>query len=539
MKKIIAADLFCGAGGTSTGLAQACRAAGVDVELLAINHWQIAIDTHAAAHPWAKHKCASLDHLRPQEVIPGGRLHLLVASPECTHHARARGGRPVNDQSRATAWHICKWAQELYIDNILIENVREFREWGPLGANGKPLKSRKGETYMAFLNTLRSLGYTVEDRVLNAADFGDPTTRERLFIQARRRGKITWPEPTHSARPAEMFFGKTKRWRAAKEIIDWSIPNQSIFERKKPLAPTTMRRILAGMEKFNAHLQPFIVTLRNHVAPRSAEEPIPTITGGGNHVGLCEPFVLQQQSGGAPRKTDDPLPTVATKGAIALVEPFLLNIDHQGGNGSCVRSTEEPLSTVTSKQRAALVEAFLVQAGGPTGKARQPRSIEDPLATVVTENHTALVEPFLVEVAHGTKEGDTETRRARSIENLVPTVLSSNRLGLVEPFITKFYRTGVSKSVDEPLDTVTTRDRFGLVQPEWNGYRLDIRFRMLQPSELAAAQGFPSDYPFTGNKSQVVKQIGNAVPVNLARALCSALLADYAAPSRKGLEARA
>ena len=154
LKLIHAVDMFCGAGGTSTGLALACRDAGIQVDLLAINHWQIAIDTHTAAHPWARHLCASLDHVRPLDVVPKGRLHLMVASPECTHHSVARGGRPVNDQSRATAWHVLKFAQELYIDNILIENVREFRDWGPIGANGKPLKSKKGETYRAFISMI-------------------------------------------------------------------------------------------------------------------------------------------------------------------------------------------------------------------------------------------------------------------------------------------------------------------------------------------------------------------------------------------------
>jgi DNA (cytosine-5)-methyltransferase 1 len=497
MKKIRAADLFCGAGGTSTGLALACREAGIEVDLLAINHWQIAIDTHSASHPWARHMCASVDHINPRDVVPGGRLHILCASPECTNHSIARGGRPINDQSRATAWQILKWAQELYIDNILIENVREFRDWGPIGANGKSLKSRKGETFRAFIASLQSLGYRVEHRILNAADYGDPTTRERLFIIARRGNKsIQWPGTTHSRDGGRELFGHKKPYRTAREIIDWAIPNPSIFTRKKPLAPTTMARIIAGIEKFNPQLEPFIVTLRQHVAPRGVDEPVPTVSAQGTHLGLCEPFVLQQQSGGAPRSTGEPLPTVATKGAIALAEPVLVKVTH-----------------------------------GKQSDGR-PQTLDKPLPTVTTHNGVGLAEPYLVPIdQQGSREAGT-----RSVDEPVPTITTKARMALAEPCIVKYYGTAKAATVDEPLDTVTTKDRFGLVQPEMNGYRLDIRFRMLQPHELASAQGFPNDYKFTGTKSDVVKQIGNAVPVHLAQALCASLLEDYA-PKLKAIPA--
>jgi DNA (cytosine-5)-methyltransferase 1 len=522
-RTITAVDMFCGAGGTSTGLALACRDAGLPVKLLAINHWTIAIETHTAAHPWADHMCASLDHVRPVEAVPGGRLHLLVASPECTHHARARGGRPMNDQSRATAWHIAKWAQELYIDNILIENVKEFVEWGPLGANGKPLKSRKGETFKSFLGVLRSLGYNVEYRILNAADYGDPTTRERLFIQARRGNKpILWPAPTHSATGASTLFGKTRKYRTAREVIDWKLRNPSIFSRKKPLADATMARILAGLKKFNPQLEPFIVTLRNHVAARSMDEPVPTITGGGTHLGLCElePFVIGQQSGATPRHVDDPMPTVATKGAISVVEPFIVQVTHGEGDSGRPQTVDKPLPTLTTKNGFGFVEPFIVPQFGES----TPRSVERPLGTVTTTSRgVGLVEPFIVPIDQQSG-GDNGTR---SVDEPLSTIVTKARHAIAEPFLTKFYGTAKASSVDEPLDTVTTKDRFGLVMPVVNGQALDIRFRMLQPHELARAQGFPDGYAFQGNKSEIVKQIGNAVPVNLARALCSSLIEDY------------
>ena len=156
---IQAVDLFCGAGGTSTGLIQAADNLGYQVDLTAINHWTTAIATHSTNHPGTRHLCESLDNVEPRKLFPEGRINLLVASPECTHHSRARGGKPCSDQSRSGAWRIVEWANALYIDNILIENVPEFESWGPLGANGKPLKSKKEEAFQAFKIALKSLGY--------------------------------------------------------------------------------------------------------------------------------------------------------------------------------------------------------------------------------------------------------------------------------------------------------------------------------------------------------------------------------------------
>lgn len=420
MNTILAADLFCGAGGTSTGLLLAAERLGLDVNLLAINHWEIAIATHSANHPHATHLCESLDGVDPRKVVPGRRLDLLMASPECTHHSKARGGKPRSDQSRASAWHVLRWAEALHIESILIENVEEFKTWCPLGENGQPIERLKGKTYLAFLAALRSLGYHVSERVLCCADYGDPTTRRRLFILARKGKRVRWPEPTYAKGGEESLFGKKQKWRAAREIVDWSFPSQSIFSRKKPLSSNTIRRIEAGLRKF---------------------------------CGL--PFVIGQQSCAAPRLIDHPLPTIAAAGAISLIEPFL--VEYHGasypGGGERVRSVDEPM----------------------------------------------------------------------------PTVATSNQFGLIEPFLVEYYGTGGAASVDAPLSTQTTKDRFGLAQPlvfDAGGqkYLLDIRFRMLQPHELAAAMSFPKDYLFAGNREEKVKQIGNAVPVLTAAALCEALL---------------
>jgi site-specific DNA-cytosine methylase len=419
---IKAADLFCGAGGASTGLIRAAQAFGCTVELLAVNHWPVAVETHTLNHPGVKHMCEAVERIDPRKAVPGGRLHLLLAGPECTHHSTARGGRPINDQSRATAWHILKWAQELYIDNILIENVPEFRQWGPLGANGRPLKSKKGQTYRAFLDALRSFGYRVEDRVVNAADYGDPTTRQRLFILAQRGQKrVAYPVATHSRTGGPTLFGKTRKWRAAREVIDWSVAGRSIFNRKKPLAPATMARILAGLEKFGGpELKPFLVVLR-----KSLDAP-----------------VLVDAAHGSTRRAAS----------------------------SRTRSLDEPLGTVTGRR-------FAVAAA--VHRPNVARSALHDIDITATHGH------------------DRALRRLRGRRAVHHEIQRHGEDGAVR-------RTRSTRSAP--------RDRFGLVQPVIDGYVLDIRFRMLQPHELAAATSFPKEYQFVGKKEDVVKQIGNAWP---------------------------
>ena len=483
MKTIYAADLFCGAGGSSTGLKHACDALGFKLNLLAVNHWDIAIATHSKNHPYAKHICESLDNVDPRKAVPRGFLDILIASPECTHHSNARGGKPCSDQSRASAWHVLRWAEALRIDNILIENVKEFQSWGPLSLNGRPMKTRKGETFRAFLIALESLGYKVDARVLNAANYGDPTTRERLFILARRgRKPIFWPEPTHTPDGRSSLFGKTKRWRTAREIIDWSIQGQSIFERKKPLAKNTMNRIVAGLRKFcSKDLEPFLVMLYGTGEARSIDRPTPTVTTSGNHAALCEPF---------------------------LVEYY--------GTGQA-RSINKPVGTVTTKDRLGLCQPFIIGAGGPE-RAGRPRGIDKPLNTVMCKNSSALVQPFIIPTNHG------KDKRSHSINKPMPTITSVDAWGVIEPFILGQQSCSAPRSVDKPIPTVAAAGAIALIKPELKGCKLDIRFRMLKPHELARAMSFDDSYQFEGNREAQVKQIGNAVPVMLAKELCRSLL---------------
>jgi DNA (cytosine-5)-methyltransferase 1 len=493
LKTIRAADLFCGAGGTSEGAREACVELGYSLELTAINHWDIAVATHSQNHPTARHLCASLDSINPRDLYGDTGLDLLWASPECTHHSIARGGKPVSDQSRATAWCVVRWAEALRPPIILVENVKEFESWGPIGTNGMPLKSRRGEVFMSWVRCLEALGYRVEWRVLCAADYGDPTTRERLFIYAvRGHRKIVWPEPSHApeADNGSDMFTSRKRWVPARDIIDWSLQGKSIFKRKKPLAEKTLNRILIGLEKFG--LKPFTIHMEHAGSVRNIERPLPTITTAkGGAMAIANPFLVKFRGTNDASDIDKPSPTITANGThLGLAEPYLVQCNH--GNGD-----------------------------DKNGDSRRVRSTDVPLPTVAgNRGEWALLEPFVI--------GQQSGASPRAVSVPLPTVATSGAISLAEPFITKFYGSGISKSVDEPLDTITTKDRFGLVMPtvEIDGekYLLDIRFRMLKSHELAAAQGFPKDYKFNGNTTQIVKQIGNAVPKNLAKALVKSAL---------------
>jgi DNA (cytosine-5)-methyltransferase 1 len=346
----------------------------------------------------------------------------------------------------------------------LVENVPEFLNWGGLDVKGRPLKSKKGHTFKAWVSTLESLGYRVDWRMLCAADYGDPTTRKRLFVQAvRGKRKIVWPDPTHGPLGSDLL--PRRPWVSAREIIDWSLKGESIYERKRPLAKNTLARIEAGLRKYGLK-------------------------------GFCD-------SG-------------------SVCKPFVLEIDHQSGGGG-VRSADDPLSTITTKARHCAVEPFMVELKGGTEGAieRTSKPMSVPIGTVCASgNHHAVCEPMLIP-----QQSDG---RLRPVSEPVPTVATAGAIAIVEPFLVSYYGNGEALSVDDPLDTVTTKERFGLARPviEHDGkrYLLDIKFRMLQPHELAAAQGFPKGYQFAGNKSEMVKQIGNAVPRRLSRALCLAAL---------------
>jgi DNA (cytosine-5)-methyltransferase 1 len=521
MRKILVADLLCGAGGSSTGCQRALDELGLQMELVCVNHWGVALDTHKRNHPEARHYCQDISTVRPHIVVPEGYLDLLMASPSCTHHSVARGGKPTSDQQRSDPWHIITWLTELRVKRMIIENVWEFRDWGPVDPRtGRPIKARKGEYFRAWIDTIRRLGFDPEWRKLNAADYGDATTRQRFILMARSdRKPVVWPTPTHFKRAdgkLDLFPG-VKPWRPAREIIDWSIKGRSIFNRKKPLAPKTLARVYAGAQKFGWP-EPFLVILRNHMAGQSVDVPLPTIAA----IGLAEPVIVNGRKGNkAKAVSTDPVPTLDTKGGVWLVEAFVLGRNGADGGKAerRARSVEEPAPTATVRGAGYLVEPFVMSRHAEGA----PRSVDEPTPTQVAKHSHVLISPY-----YGSGSGET----CKSADEPLDTVTSKGRFGVVVP-VTNKNGGAEPRSTDEPLPTMTTAKggEFALVQP--NGY--DILFRMLEPHELAAAMGFSDEeaqYEFAGTKTEKIKQIGNAVSVRKMKACVGAIMAD-AAPKRK------
>lgn len=563
--KVVIVDLFAGGGGASNGVKSAVEMRDLVIrQFIAINHWADAIATHEANHPDAQHYHCAVEEVDPRKAVNGRIVHLLVAGPSCTHFSVAQGGRPRDEQSRSSPWSILNWLKDLYVRAVVIENVPEFQKWGPLGRDGKPLKSKQGETFAAFIKAIEAMNYVVEWRVLNAADYGDATSRRRLFILARRlgTGPIQWPEPTNqrTARSGQMsFLPVLPSWHTAREIIDWDIalgPETSIFNRAKPLAPNTINRCIVGLYKFG--LRDFILSIRGgndrYTRAASVEDPLGAIAAE-NPMALVKPFVLGQQSCAAPRSVDEPLPTVASAGAIAFAHPYLIKLYGTNTAGD----VDQPLPAVTAEgTHLGMAQPFIIGAGGPQGQGR-PRSVDDPLSTVLSDSHLGvahpfiigfhagvdnarrvhdvdyplptqdtsnrfgLVQPFIVTVEHG---GDSD--RSRSLDDPLPTIIGNSALGLAQPYLIKFYsQGGVAQSVDEPLGTVTTKERFALCVPLVDNYLLiDIRLRMLHWRELAAAMSFPSSYIWLNSRKKpasrkvITKLIGNAWPNQTGRWLC-------------------
>lgn len=417
MNSLNIVDMFCGGGGESTGLIEAAHDYNFEINMSAINHWERAIETHAANYPFAEHRCENVQHIDPHTLAASKNTDLLWASPGCQHFSVARGGKPRSEDMRSPAWEVLRFAEEIRPKRIIIENVPEFQSWGPLDSEGKIIQSEKGRTFKAFIYSLQSLNYTVSCRVLCAADYGAPTSRRRLFIQAVRKDcgkRVIWPKITNT-KDGDMFLPK---WHSASEIIDWTIPCQLIKDRKKPLATATLKRIEYGIREYwGEYAEPFIARLYGQSTAESLKKPLSTISCSGAHHMLIQPFV---------------------------------------------------------------------SAIGQTSAKQRNRTLEQPISTICTKQEHCLVQPF----------------------------------------ITEYYGNGTSRPIGIPLPTITTKERFAVCGTT-DG--IELGFRMLQPNELASATGFPVDYKFTGTKVEVVKQIGNAVPPNFAKALFSQILSEITA----------
>lgn len=470
-RKILVADLLCGAGGSSTGCERALLELGIPlerIELVCVNHWPTAIETHRLNHPKARHYVQDIATVRPHLLVPEGYLDLLMASPTCTHHSIARGGKPTSDQQRSDPWHIITWLTELRVKRIIIENVWEFTSWGPVDRRtGKPIASRKGEYFWAWINALKALGFKVEWKKLNAADYGDATTRQRFILMGRSDGKpIQWPMPTHTRRPDEglALFPTMRPWKPAREIIDWNLKGRSILNRPKPLAAKTLARIYAGAVKFRWP-EPYLVILRQHMAAQGLDVPLPTLTAGGTHIGLAQPVVVRtamhgRKSPGA-RGAEDPLMTITTDGGIGFAQPITGNLK----KGTAPGNIEEPLPTQATHSSLFLAEPLVLS----QHNSGAPRSTEEPLPTITTGGAGAedrpgcarpmLVEPFVATVAHGNSPDDptADERRSKSLDEPLGALhAGGGKYAVVEPFVLSQASGGAPRSVDDPVPTMTT-----------------------------------------------------------------------------------
>jgi DNA (cytosine-5)-methyltransferase 1 len=554
-------DSFAGGGGASTGIEMAI---GRSVDI-AINHDEAAILMHKTNHPKTKHYCENIWAVDPIEATGGRPVGLMWASPDCKHFSKAKGSKPVEKRIRGLAWVVLKWAGKVKPRVIMLENVEEFVTWGPV-RKGRPVKNKRGMTFEKFKAQLHALGYEVDHRELRACDYGAPTTRKRFFLIARRDGKrIVWPEPTHGdPNGMEVRLGALKPWRTAAEIIDWSIPCPSIFERKKPLAENTLRRIARGIEKFVLkNPEPFIVNYKFDNEPEDINRPLSTLTAVGSHY-VVTPHITRFQQNSTGQTLDNPIDTVmAGATRFGLITPVVSQIGQTGG-GDRLRGIEDPLSTVVSKAEHLLVAPFLTQYHSYDDSARG-QTLDDPLQTVDTSNRYALVTAFLSKYFSGGYNGaGAEAQKplptVTSIDhnaivtsNLVqlnnhcdgvdirqplPTVTAGGgHIGEVRTFLMTYYgnKDDVGQSVNEPLRTITSKDRFGIVTIHGIDYQIvDIGMRMLEPHELFRAQGFPDDYiidhDYTGkaySKTQQVARCGNAVCPPIAEALVRANLPEY------------
>lgn len=548
-------DLFAGGGGTSLGLEWAL---GRPVDV-AVNHDAQAVAMHQANHPETEHFCESVFKVNPIKVTRGLPVGLLWASPDCTHHSKAKGGKPVSTKRRGLAWVVVKWARRTRPRVIMLENVEEFRGWGPLDENGRPCKRRKGQQFDEWIHQLERLGYKVEHRLLRACDYGAPTIRRRLFLIARRDGRpIVWPEPTHApADEPRVKRGKLRPYRTAAECIDWSIPAPSIFTRKKPLAENTLRRIAKGVQRFVLeNPAPFLVpsdTLEGEDPARwqcAAGEPygLPTPGSFGGLENREEvlakpatyiaPFVAKHRANSVGSAGNEPVHTITAGGhqekrpgtgnAMSLVVPYFIpRHGERPGQEPRTRSVLQPHPAVTTTANGAtLVAAFMEQAN--TGMVGHRMTA--PVSTIVQKGSTQrLVHAHLLNL----KGSD---RRHQDLRGPAPSQQAQGtHASLVAALMAPYYGSGsgeTGRDLRGPAPTVTTKDRLQLVTVNIDGttYVLtDIGMRMLQPRELFRAQGFPDSYIIDRGadgqrlaKHAQVRMCGNSVPPQLPAAIAAA-----------------
>jgi DNA (cytosine-5)-methyltransferase 1 len=449
---------------------------------IAINHDPEAIKMHKANHPYTKHYCEDVWQVDPVKVCGGHPVALAWFSPDCKHFSKAKGGKPKDKFIRGLAWVACRWAGLVRPRVIMLENVEEFKTWGPLGRRKHPIKAKQGKTFRKFVQQLTDLGYEVQFRELVAADYGAPTMRKRFFLIARCDGKpIVWAKPTHGpADSPEVKAGLLKPYVGAYTQLDFSLPCPSIFDSAeeikekygiravRPLAKKTMDRIARGIKKF------------------ILDNP--------------EPFLIQCNHGGERKPGDirQPMPTITGKHGFGVVAPILIQYHSETTqNETRGQGIEDPLMTVDGSNRYGLVTSFISK----FYKSGIGQDIREPLHTVTT---------------------------------------SPGHFGEVRAFLTKYYGVGTGQDIKAPLDTITPQDRFGLVTIYGTEYQIvDIGLRMLEPKELYGCQGFPDDYIIDRDcdgkpypRAEQVRRCGNAVCPPIPMALVRANLKELCVAKR-------
>lgn len=500
----IVVDNFAGGGGASSGIE---RALGRPIDY-AINHDAEAIAMHRVNHPDTHHLNSNVWDVNPRKLAAGRAIDLGWFSPDCTFHSKARGGKPFRDRDlarrrRGLAWLIPYWMKAVRPRVVMLENVEEFADWGPLLPDGSVCRRRRGSTFRRWVAMIENLGYRVDLRELRACDYGAPTTRKRLFIIARCDGEeIVFPEATHG--PGLQPF------RTAAECIDFSLHCPSIFERQKPLADATMRRIARGIMRYVVNdPSPFIITTDRPVTNRTL-----------------------------PRSIDEPLFTATTQQRMALVTPFVSTM--RGTEPSHIdasaRSLEEPLRTISAQgTHHMLVSPFVVNTrnGERPGQAPRVRDVRDPLPTVTAHGSQGALGMAFLARHYGGHEND-----GSSLRRPVHTITTKDHHALVTAFLLKYYGTDQDPRLGTPLHTVTTKNRFGLVMVRGEPHEIvDIGMRMLTPRELFLAQSFGEEYIIDRgltedgdvlplSKTSQVRMCGNSVPPAVSEALVRANLVD-------------
>ena len=546
-------DNFAGGGGASTGIE---LATGYSVDI-AINHDPEAIKMHKANHPNTKHYCENVWAVDPVKACKGHPVALAWFSPDCKHFSKAKGGKPKDKNIRGLAWVACRWAGLVRPKVIMLENVEEFKTWGPLGRRHHPIKAKQGKTFEKFVQQLTDLGYEVQCRELIAADYGAPTMRKRFFMIARCDGKpIVWPEPTHApADSDEVKAGLLKPYVGAYTQLDFSLPCPSIFDTSeeikekygiravRPLAPKTMERIARGLKKFVLdNPEPFIVPIgygeRKGQAPRvhDIEKPLPTIVGSGKHY-LCEPklapylSVNRENHFGSDMR--EPVHTITANNQHMLMTPTLIQYHSETAQGEVRGQTiEDPIMTVDGSNRYGLVTSFIQKYYGGNYQGNGS-DIKEPLHTITTLERNAMCAVNLIQMNNHCD--------GRDVKEPIPTITAGDgHFGEVRAFLIKYYGQGTGQDIKAPLDTVTAQDRFGLVTINGVDYQIvDIGLRMLEPRELYGCQGFPEDYiidhDYTGKtypRSEQVRRCGNAVCPPIPAALVRANLPELCVAER-------